>query len=149
LPECSQLAETVTANLAPLGIDVVTRAFPFAELFERIDTPGEPFDMAQYNWLADYADPSTFINSLFQSDLSTHPGLFHEPALDKEMAAAARLTGDERRRAYEALDHKLSAEALPGVPYASGTSVGFYSDRIGCQVEQPIVGIDFNLLCER
>ena len=149
LPACAQLAQTVRANLAPLGIDVVTREFAIPELFERIDTPGEPFDIAQYNWSADYADPSTFINTLFQSEISTHPSLFSEPRLDRRMAAAAQLAGEPRLRAYEALDRELSKEVVPAVPFASGTTVGFFSDRVGCQVDHPIAGIDFALLCER
>jgi hypothetical protein len=35
------------------------------------------------------------------------------------------------------------------VPYASGTAVGFFSERIGCQVDQPIYGLDLGLLCIR
>ncbi len=149
LPDCVQFGQTVRANLAPLGIDVVTRQFAIPELFERIDTPGEPFDMAQYNWTADYPDPSTFINTLFQSDISSHSSLFSDPSLDRQMAAAAQLEGEERFRAYAELDRILSEEVVPAVPFASGTTVGFFSDRIGCQVDQPITGIDYALLCER
>ncbi len=123
--------------------------FAIPELFERIDTPGEPFDMAQYNWSADYADPSTFINTLFQSEISTHPSLFSDPRLDRRMAAAAQLADEPRLRAYEELDRELSEEVVPAVPFASGTTVGFFSDRMGCQVDHPIAGIDFALLCER
>ena len=130
------------------------RSFPIPEMFERI-TSGDPYDIALFNWLADYPDPYDFINIQFGEGLG--PGLTpaqHNEALtgtdlNRRMREAAMLTGDERYQAYAELDHDVMAEAAPIVPYASGTNVTLFSDRIGCQVEQPIYGIDLGRLCVR
>ena len=154
LPECTQLGETLRANLARIGIDLEVRAFPIGEMFERIHAPGEPVDLALYNYIADYPDPYDFINFLFheESDLSKaglFTGLFAGTDFDRRMNEAAALTGDERYRTYAALEHDLIAKGAPIVPYASGTTVSLFSERIGCQVQQPIYGIDLGRLCLR
>ena len=118
------------------------------------DAPGEPVDLALYNYIADYPDPYDFINFLFheESDLSKaglFTGLCAGTHFDRRMNEAAALTGDERYRTYAALEHDLIAKGAPIVPYASGTTVSLFSERIGCQVQQPIYGIDLGRLCLR
>ena len=150
LPPCLELGETVRANLAPLGIDVEVRLFPIPEMFERINS-GEPLDLALYNWLADYPDPVNFVNGQFEGGPIRQrvDGAFAGNDLDRRMSEAAAVSGDARYEAYADLDHDLMAEAAPIVPYASGTNVSFFSERIGCQVEHPIYGIDLGRLCIR
>ena len=65
------------------------------------------------------------------------------------MAAAARLSGDRRTRAYARLDRELAAEAAPAAPFATGTTTHFLSARMGCQVLHPIFGLDLTTLCVR
>ena len=40
-------------------------------------------------------------------------------------------------------------EAVPAVPFASGTLTHFLSARMGCQVLHPIYGLDLAALCVR
>jgi DNA-binding SARP family transcriptional activator/ABC-type transport system substrate-binding protein len=152
LPECLELGETVRDNLEPIGIELEVRGFPVPEMFERIHTAGEPFDLALYNWIADYPDPYDFINVALQEQIGlANPELFDGviagTAFERRMDEAAKLTGDERYQTYAELDRDLTKEAAPIVPYASGTTVSLFSERIGCQVQQPIHGIILGRLC--
>ena len=61
----------------------------------------------------------------------------------------ARLSGEARYRAYEALSVEVARDAAPWVAYATGTSRDFFSDRIGCQVFHPVYGMDLGALCIR
>jgi YVTN family beta-propeller protein len=145
-PTCSQFAEILRQNLAAIGLAVEVHQFPVPKLFEHIFTPGEPFDIAQSGWTADYPDPETFTNQLFQGG-----GLapIDDPAFERRMNKAARLTGQRRYETYAELDRDLATELVPAAPYANAVSISLFSSRIGCQVNQPIYGIDLGRLCVR
>ena len=104
--------------------------------------------MAYFGWIFDYADPSDFINDQF-GPAAGYPGDFRDPGLWRRMAAAARLTGDARLRAYARLDRDLAERAAPAAPFASGTLTHFLSARMGCQVLHPLYGLDLAALCVR
>ncbi|MEP6910414.1 MAG: ABC transporter substrate-binding protein [Actinomycetota bacterium] len=143
---CDQLAQIVKANLAAIGIDLQVKTFPFRAMFGRLSKKGEPFDMAAIGWLADYPDPSQFLNLLLLSGII--PTL-DDPAYKRKLAAAARLSGPARYLAYGKLDADLARNAAPWVAYANSTSRDFFSARMGCQVFQPIYGMDLAALCLR
>jgi YVTN family beta-propeller protein len=148
LPPCVRLGQIVRANLAPIGLDVEARGEPFARLFGQIDSPNPSFDLGQNGYFVDNPDPFDFINLQFQSGVAlTH--LFDDPVFNRRMAAAAQLTGARRYHAYARLDHDLATRAAPAAAYANGTTTNLFSSRIGCQVNQPIYGIDLGRLCVR
>ena len=122
-------------------------SFPLPQLFERLQKPGEPFDIAYTNWFFDYADPSSYINVQFGADG------FYGQFRDAELAAADGGRGSPLRRgatrAYARLDRELAAEAAPAAPFATGTATHFLSARMGCQVLHPIFGLDLAALCVR
>ena len=148
LPGCTSHAEILRSNLRAIGIELDVREFPLGPLFERQELPGEPFDLAYGNWFADYADPSNFTNSLFGS-AGVFGNLYHDPEMERRLAEAAGLAGDARLRAYAELDEYLAQQAVPAVPFASGTLTDFLSARMGCQVLHPIYGLDLAALCVR
>ncbi len=149
LAPCAQFAQIVHDDLAAIGITVEVHQLAIPQLFNTVTTPpGQPFDLAQYNYQVDFADPFDFINLQFQPDLSQSK-LFADPTFDHRMREAAQLTGAQRYSAYEQLDHDLVAHAAPAAAYASGTTVALFSARIGCQLNQPIYGIDYGTLCVR
>jgi peptide/nickel transport system substrate-binding protein len=156
MPNCTQFAEIVRDNLAAIGLDVEIRKFPFEHVFREFEKRNPSFDVAPYGWGAGLLDPFEFINTMFQADLppaveaqSQPHDLVDDPALNRHMAAAARLTGERRYRAYARLDRDLATKAVPGAPYARGTTANLFSERIGCQVNQPLYGIDLGRLCVR
>jgi oligopeptide transport system substrate-binding protein len=148
LPGCARHAQILKANLSAIGIDLSIRQFLLGEMFDRTRDPSEPFDITYSNWFVDYADPYGYINEQFASN-GFRPGLFEDPDFERRMAAAARLTGDARLRAYAKLDRDLAADAVPAVPFATGTANYFLSARMGCQVLHPIFGLDLASLCIR
>jgi ABC-type oligopeptide transport system substrate-binding subunit len=139
----------VTENLSKIGITVETKQFPEPQFFSRITTPGEPYDLAPWPWIGDFPDPSNFINSQFDPGASLNAPPFHHPAFERRMRRAAMLAPPQRYAAYARLDRDLAARAAPAAAYATGITSHFFSSRIGCQVHQPIYGIDLGLLCIR
>jgi ABC-type transport system substrate-binding protein len=144
---CDRLAQIVKTNLGAIGIDVATRAFPFLELFRRVELSGEPFDLAfPYGWFADYPDPANFLVS------GAGPGLslpFDDPAYQRKARAASRLSGPDRYRAYGTLDADTARHAAPWAAVGKPLSRDFFSARIGCQVYQPVYGMNLAGLCIR
>ena len=150
LPFCRRNAQVIRSNLGRLGLNVDIREFPKDELFEKAGTKGEPFDILDSHWFADYADPSDFLNVL----------------LDQRIRAARqpeRLLLHRRRTRPEARAHssplresplprllgpigRAPRDAAPWVAYAAGTERDFFSARIGCQIFQPVYGMDLAAL---
>jgi ABC-type oligopeptide transport system substrate-binding subunit len=144
---CDRLGQIVKSNLAAIGIDVQVKAFPLDALFARTAAKGEPFDLSWNEWVADYPDPFNFLNfplvqgSFFQT--------FDDPAFRRKLAAAATLAGPARYLAYGKLDADLAQNGAPWIAYGTMVSYDFFSARMGCQVNQPLHGIDLAALCIR
>lgn len=153
-PKCQQLSQVVQANLRAIGIDVEIKSFSLDQLFHRIGRKGEPFDIATVGWFADYQDPANFLNVLFDGSLlsatnNNNVSYFDDPSYNRKLAAAARLSGARRYLAYGALDVDLARNAAPAVALTNGSEQDFFSARMGCQIFQPIYGIDLAALCLR
>jgi peptide/nickel transport system substrate-binding protein len=153
-PLCRRPAQLIKENLAALGLDVDIREFPTGELFERAGTKGEPFDLiVATRWRADYADPANFLNVLLDQRIRPRGNFnlayYRDPDFARELDRIARLTGEARSRAYAALSVEIARDAAPWVAYAVGSSRDLFSARIGCQIFQPVYGIDLAALCAR
>ena len=145
LPACVANGRTVRRNLAAIGIDVEVRAVTLDEMFSRLARP-VGWDMGYTNWFPDHADPSDLVGPLFGSD--GVPGLRTGP-LTRRVDAAVRLRdARERADAIAQLDAEL-ARSGAAAPFATTLTTDFFSDRIGCQVQQPIYGISLGTLCIR
>ena len=133
----------IRSNLRELGLDVDIREFPYLELFDRASRPGEPYDILTAWWLADYADPASYLNDFL--------GTWYrpDPQLSAKLERAARLTGAARERAYAALSDEIALDAAPFVPTRPAVLRDFFSDRVGCQVFQPVFRTDLAALCLR
>jgi YVTN family beta-propeller protein len=145
---CLHLAEIVRADLGAIGIDVAIKRLPIIPMFGHEFTRGEPWDIGWFGWAADYPDPSDFIGPPFAGSDVAFPGA-DEPRDAARVAAVSRLTGERRLRAYGQLDVDLARHAAPVVAFANVTAEDFFSARIGCQVFQPIYGMDLGRLCRR
>ena len=146
---CLRGAEILRANLRALGIDVAIKQFPILEMFRREFTPGEPYDIGWWGWSADYADPSDFMDIAL-----AYPALdarFNRDATGyrRRIAGLSRLSGEQRLRAYGLLDTQLARRDAPLATFANLTADDFFSAHIGCQVFQPIYGMDLGALCRR
>jgi ABC-type oligopeptide transport system substrate-binding subunit len=132
------------SNLRGLGLNVDVREFPKDELFQRAGRKGEPWDILTSHWGFDYVDPYDFLNVLLGQQIKQT-----DPRLSRKLERVARLSGQARYRAYAALSVELARMAAPWVTYATGTSRDFFSARIGCQLFQPVYGMDLAALCTR
>ena len=65
------------------------------------------------------------------------------------LARVARLTGAERYLAYARLDADLARNAAPFVACGNSYAHELFSAPIGCQVYQPVCGMDLATLCIR
>jgi ABC-type oligopeptide transport system substrate-binding subunit len=150
---CRSQAQIIKSNLSELGLDVDVRQFPRDELLERGGRKGEPFDIITAHWGFDYVDPSDFLNVLLDQRIKPKRNLnfsyFTDTRLARKLERVASVSGDARYRAYAALSAELARNAAPWVAYAAGTSRDLFSARIGCQVFQPVYGVDLAALCTR
>jgi ABC-type oligopeptide transport system substrate-binding subunit len=123
---------------------------PGNTFYQRLAEPGEPWDIAWSNWGADFADPFTMINELFDPTFAAiNFSHFNDPAFIARMRQAATLSGDRRLQAYVRLDEDLTRNDPPIAAWGIGTLREFFSSRVGCQVYQPIYGYDLGSLCLR
>jgi peptide/nickel transport system substrate-binding protein len=149
-PGCISNARTLRSNLDAIGIDLEVHNIPDGKVFKKVDGPAAqaPWDMTSFGWIFDFGDPSDFITNSFGPP-SFWPGDFRDPGLWRRMAAADRLTGDARLRAYARLDRDLAERAAPAAPFDSQILNHFLSARMGCQVMHPLYGLDLAALCVR
>jgi ABC-type oligopeptide transport system substrate-binding subunit len=125
---------------------VEVKKIPFGNLSAKLATPGEPFDLAYIGWIPDYPDPAAMLSSMLE-DRSVSPSL-DDPAYQRRLAAAARLSGPDRYLTYAKLDADLARNAAPLIAYGNQSSHDFFSARIGCQT-YGVYGIDPAAICIR
>jgi ABC-type transport system substrate-binding protein len=146
-------AQVLVRNLAAIGIRVEVKALSEAAATKRYAKTGEPFDIAETNWVADYFDPYNFLNQLFDPNitpaaLSVDVSRFDEPSYNRRLESAAELTGAARYRAYAKLDADLTRNAAPILVWGNPATEHLYSARMGCQIYGPH-GVDLAALCIR
>ena len=122
------VAQTLEFNLKQIGIDLDPKYYDFGELFQKVGTRGEPFDIAFVGWIADWADPANYFEPLLDPDLrddrqlELHP--LHEPAGDRQGRRGGSLerhrpphgVGRPGRRS-DAHRPSLGADLPPDDPY--------------------------------
>jgi hypothetical protein len=66
----------------------------------------------------------------------------------RALERVALLRGPARAAAYARLQVKLERNVAPFAAYATPVLPEFFSARVGCQVEQPIIGaVDIGTIC--
>ena len=143
---CRQQAQIVKTDLAKIRLRVQITSLPSDKMFAQEATPGAPFDLAWDGWLPDYPDPQAMLNAILEN--SSNGPTFKDPAYQRKLAAAARLSGPERYRTYGELDLDLARNAAPLAAFDNLTSNDFFSPRIGCQT-YGVYGMDLAALCLR
>ena len=72
---------------------------------------------------------------------------FDDPVYNRRLDAAARLSGPARYDAYARLDADLAGKAAPLIAFGVVLNRDLFSARIGCQIYQPVYGMDLAALC--
>lgn len=136
-------------DLSPLGINLDVHRVDPPTLFGSILPDPSAFQVGFFGWLADYADPYDFLNELFDSSLLGNNDWSYYNGSNAQLEQAAGMTpGPERDSAYAQLDHDIALQA-PMVPLFNEGHPDLFSARIGCQVYQPLFGMNLNELCVR
>jgi len=153
VPPWLQEAQIIRRDLQPLGIDVQVKEFPLSDFYDRISRRGEPFDLAISGWSFNTTDPAQdleiFDGSAINADDSSNFSYFNDPTFDRQLHAAAALSGARRYRTYSQLALELERDLAPAAAFATTASRDFFSARMGCQLYQPNYGIDLAALCLR
>ena len=74
---------------------------------------------------------------------------FNDPAFNRKLKTAGKLSGAQRYRTYGRLEIELQRDLVPAAAFAINVSHDFFSARIGCQIYQPVNGMDIAALCLR
>ena len=155
-------AQVIVRDLREIGLDVEVREFSQAVLSAKAGTPGEPYDII-LSWFGSdpigtepaYPDPAGIIDRYLAGENARKPAgntnlaYFDDPGYNRQMAAADRLSGAARFRAFSKLDAKIMRDDAPLVPLTEGSSWLFLSKRVGCLKLQPVYRRDYAAMCLR
>ena len=143
----------IKANLEAVGFTVSVQAFGTSTMYKKCGTRGEPFDICNVGWIADYPDPFDFLFLLDGRTIrdvnNNNYAYFNDAAFDAKLDAAQALTGDDRYRALGDLDVEVARDSAPWAAWDNDNSRNFFAARIGCHVFQPVYGFDLGTLCTR
>jgi DNA-binding SARP family transcriptional activator/ABC-type transport system substrate-binding protein len=140
-------AQIIAHDLAAIDIDVHVRCMAPQDFWNRIGKPHAPWDMVINGGGSD-ANPGDFLDAYASSQV-TNDGQLHDPRVDALIHAAQQRSGVARAYAYAKLDDVLVRDAVPEIAFANESSHDFFSARVGCQLYQPVVGMDLGALCIR
>lgn len=98
-------AELYKAELTKLGIDLEIRGMPWDAQWEMAKSrdPKDRQDMFMFYWWPDYADPYSFLRSIFHSEQEIVFNLCYwsNPEYDSLIDEANKIAGPERQKAIE------------------------------------------------
>jgi peptide/nickel transport system substrate-binding protein len=149
-PNAVAQAQVLQQNLRRIGLELTIKPFPASILFQKLSTPGEPFDIGWVGWLGN-PDPE-ILDCLFNGkwigkEGSCNWSYFNSPRFNRLLDAAIRLTGAPRSRAFGRLDLELARDAAPAIAYAYDNALTLVSSRTGCVVLNP--SLDLVAVCLR
>jgi ABC-type transport system substrate-binding protein len=145
-------AQIVQRNLREIGLEVEIKTFPPAVSFQKLATPGEPFDIGYGGFFGTGTRDPSFLNLLFDGRTIGQLGFgnwsyFDSREYNRLLDQASRMTGAARYRVFGELDVQLSRDAAPAIPWAALNAIDFVSARVGCIVMNP--DIDLTAVCLR
>jgi ABC-type oligopeptide transport system substrate-binding subunit/class 3 adenylate cyclase len=148
-PECVTRSRILRANLKPLGISLKVRRFDDPS---EVQKPGVAYDLLLAGWGYDWPDPSDVLNAFLDPRalrLEFMPRPVAIPAsYRRALESAALLRGPARVAAYRRLATKIEREVAPFAAYSTFVLPEFFSERVGCRVEHPIIAaVDIGALC--
>jgi ABC-type transport system substrate-binding protein/class 3 adenylate cyclase/tRNA A-37 threonylcarbamoyl transferase component Bud32 len=151
-PDCTTSSRIVRANLAAVGISV--RIVRLDDPYGDEQKAGAAYDLVLSAWYYDWPDPYEVLN-LFLDPNGFRPDWAPAPvsipaAYRRELESVSLLHGPARTKAYQQLAVKLARQVAPFAAYSTPVLPELFSARIGCRVEQPVVGAaDIGALCIR
>src|SRR5207302_6693417 len=144
-PDAVAQAQILQHDLSRIGLALTIKQFPPPLLFQKLATPGEPFDLGWIGWMAS-PDPA-LLDCLFNGKWISKEGgcnysYLNSPRYNRMLDAASRLAGSARNRAFARLDVLLARDAVPAIAYAYDNALTLVSRRTGCVVLNPTLDVD-------
>ena len=151
---CPDRAAVLQQELQKIGINVQIKQFARAIQFQKEGVKGEPFDIADEGWVADYYDAYDFINILLNGEHipatnGNNFAYFNNAEANQKMDAANKLTGTARAQAYGNLATWISQTQAPWAARDFSTNHDFFSAKVGCEVNAASYGFALNTICLR
>jgi oligopeptide transport system substrate-binding protein len=145
------LARIVQNNLRRIGIEVEIREFELGVLVPKLASRRERFDIGLTGWIPDYLDQYALINLHFHGrEIGRfNYSHFNSPRYNRLMDRAAKLSGDQRARAYGALDVELARNAAPRAAFLISAQTILVGARVGCKVFDPLTRFNLAAACLR
>lgn len=133
-----------------LGLKGVTLNSTFTgSFFGVVNSPPWSWDVTVVGFGPSNTDPGAYLTSLFGTGGDQNFGGFSDGTIDSDLAAAEAMPlGSARDDAFANVDAEIAAAAPMTAEYAFPRA-DLFSARIGCQVYQPLFGMNLNLLCVR
>jgi peptide/nickel transport system substrate-binding protein len=154
-PPGPEVPQVVVSNLQAIGLDVQVVVMAPAVITAKAGIPGARYDMILTEWQLSYPDPVSALVRFLDGKYARKPAgntnlaYFGELAYDRRMAAADRLTGSARFRAFSRLEAEIMRDQAPWAPLYEQSWWFLASTRVGCLRVQPAVGWDFAAMCLR
>ena len=150
------VAQSVQFNLKQIGIDVEIKLLDRVVQNEKMGIRGEPFDLGQEGWIADYPDPSNFINVLLdgrkiQAENNVNTSYFSGdgiPNYTKRLDEAFSAAGAKRLNLYAQLDRDVAQKGGNGA-YLSTTARNFLGPKVSCYSRTAATGIVLVNICKK
>ena len=147
------IVTSLRRSLRGIGLELVVEKLDNLE--SRLAAPGAAWDLFLFgDWGPDIPDPSDTLNHLFETGYPAADGVtlsvtlrVADPALDRDLRAAARLSGRARLDAYARLDERLGRDGAAVIPIGRRDQLDSFSERVGCQTFHPLYGIVLGALC--
>jgi peptide/nickel transport system substrate-binding protein len=145
LPTAVAQAQILQRDLKRIGLRLTIKQFPVPLLFNKLSTPGEPFDLGWIGWTGS-PDPG-LLDCLFNGKWIGKEGgcndsYLNSPSYNRRLNAADRLIGPARARAFGRLDLELARDVAPAIAYAYDNAFTLVSSRTGCVVLNPTLDLE-------
>ncbi len=141
----STRAQIIEYNLKAAGFKVQDMPTPGSTYQQVIGTKGTTYNIGTAGWCGDYFDPYDYINVLLdgrsiQAANNVNTAFFSNKAVEKQMDAAANLSGSARAAAYAKLDQEITGKYAPWIPYYVANMRHFVSSRVKNYVYSSYLG---------
>ena len=135
---------------APVKMTVFDRELQLEGYKDRLDV----YSYHSSKVSTDYVDPAGYFEPLLNGVNIGRTGnlnsaYFDDARVNARIAAAGRLRGEARRRAWADLDVDLMRNNPPWAPYFHTARPNFVSQSYGCFLYHPFYGVDFAAACKR
>ncbi|WP_410014664.1 ABC transporter substrate-binding protein [Sodalis sp. C49] len=118
-----------------LGVEATLNSQEWKSMLDTLHGPN--FDVVRYAWIADYNEPSTFLNNYVTND-SNNTAKYSNADYDRAVNnAAAASTKEDRARYYQQAEDILTRES-PAIPVYQYVSVKLVKPYIGGFHESPL-----------